>query len=103
MTEYNRDILEGTTVEERDLEGYVNQKSDLDDYVRERNGLPNPEVIIDVEALKPYRITQPPADDVVADLEQGDKIVNITDLRPTDSGFAKHLWGTRPQNKKRAA
>lgn len=102
MTEINRDRLTGKTeVTPSSDEAII---SNLKSMQRDFRGLANPEVILDGDLLTPYTGVQGPKDNEdVRSGFVGKKIVNIADLRPNDSAFAKHIWKNRPQNKKRVA
>ncbi len=89
MAEIDRDKLTGTTVEKRDQEGYRAQKIGLDNYVMEREGILDPEVIIDVETLESYSVPRTSVGNQVVDLKHDDKIVKIADLKHNDSRLGK--------------
>ena len=104
MTEIDRDRLEGETVAEKDLYGYKSQISDLESYIKERQGFPNPEVILDGETFAPFSTIVEDSDaEDITEIDQDEKVVDISRLKHNDSALGKHIWETLPQNKKRVA
>ena len=100
MTEISRDKLEGETVAEKDQKGYQTQISDLESYMRERQGLPNPELIIEGESLVPRSVVPKNIVDYeLVDSDFGGQTVNLANLKHDDSALAKSIHKSRLEKK----
>lgn len=102
MTEINRDRL--TRLSEVSSSSDEAILNNLKDMQRDYRGIPDPEVVLDGELLQPYANYDNDLKNYTeASSEINKKTVDYSDLKPSDSGFAKLIWAKRPQSKKKAA